>query len=207
MRLLTTLLALLLSSQVLAAEYFLNEEERAKLAPHPEVPGVINYWYPGVDLGSINNVLLGSVTLYFDDDSKYKEIDANEAKQISDAMRAAMVEAATGKVNIVSEPGPSTALLNVAITEIKLDKKKRGLLGYTPVGLVVTTAADLAGMRMELKNAKIEGEMVDAVTGDMLAIFRVENIPKEKGADSRTWNDVTRVFEDLMGKGIIAAKE
>ena len=206
MRVLITILALVFSCQLLAGEYFLDEAERAKLTPHSKVPGVLNHWFPDVDLGNYENMLFGGVTLYFSEDSKYKEIDPEEVKAISDGMRAAMVQATNGKINVAQEPGPSTLLLNVAIVKIKLAKKKRGLLGYTPVGLVVTTAQDMAGMRMKLRNAMVEGEVLDSQTGELLAIFRVEEIPKQEGAADRTWEDVTSVFEELMEKGIIAAK-
>ena len=52
----------------------------------------------------------------------------------------------------------------------------------------------------------VEGEVLDSQTGELLAIFRVEEIPKQEGAADRTWEDVTSVFEELMEKGIIAAK-
>ena len=78
-------------------------------------------------------------------------------------------------------PGEGAVLINVAITEINLQNKKRGLLGYTPVGLVTSTVGNLAGLRMQLRDAKIEGEVVDSVTGKVLVIFRVEDIANRDG--------------------------
>jgi len=207
MRLFIGILAVVFSSWLQAAESFLDESERATLTPHPEVAGVMRYVTPGTELGSYEAMLFGSVTLYFDDDSKEKGIDADEVKAITDALRASMVKATANRLTVAEAPGPKTALINLAITEIKLKNKKRGLLGYTPVGFVATAAADAAGLRVELKQARIEGELVDSVSGDVIAIFRVKDIPKQDGADSRSWDDVTTVFEILLQQGIIAAKK
>ncbi len=191
------------SSHSLAEVYFLDEAERAMLTPNKDVEGVLHHRMPDVDLGTYENLLFGNVSMYFDVKSKYKEIDPEEVNFIADGMRAAMAEA-SGGYSVVSEPGVSTSLMNGAITEIRLDKKKRGLLGYTPVGMVVTAAGDVAGLRKQLKNAKIEGELVDSQTGEKLAIFRVEDIPDEK--DDLDWEGVTRVFRDMLSQGVIAVK-
>jgi hypothetical protein len=205
---LIAVLALVMTGNVSGAQSFLSESERAQLTPNPEVPGVMRHVTPGVDPGDYNKVLFGSVTLYFAESSKAKDIDADEAKAISDSMQAAVVEAVegAGRMEIAEAPGPSTVLINVAITEINMQKKKRGLLGYTPVGLVATAAGELAGMtRMQLKDAKIEGELVDSVSGEVVAFFRVDEVPMKKGEKSRSWNDVTVIFEKLLEQGILAS--
>ena len=196
-------LALVFSGHLLAAEYFLDEAERAMLVPNKDVEGVLHHRMEGVELGSYDNLLFGGGTMYFHVKSRYKEIDPEEIKAISDGMRSAMAEAAGG-YSVVSEPGESTLLLNVAVTEIRLEKKKRGLLGYTPVGAVVTAAGDAAGLRKQLKSAKIEGELVDSQTGEKLAIFRVEDIPESK--ENQDWDGVTRVFRDMLSQGVVAVK-
>jgi len=209
MRVLIAVFAFAVAGHVFGAESFLSESERAKLTPNPDVPGVMHYVTPGMDQGDFDNILFGSVTLYFAESSKAKDIDADEAKSISDSMRAAVVEAvsAAGQWKIAEAPGPSTVLINVAITEIDMQNKKRGLLGYTPVGLVATAAGNLAGLRMQLKDAKIEGELVDSVSGDVVAYFRVDEIPPKAGEKSRTWNDVTVIFEKLMEQGLLASRK
>ena len=210
MRILIAVLTLVMAGHVFGAESFLSDSERAQLTPNPAVPGVMRYVTPGVDPGDYDKILFGSVTLYFAESSKAKDIDADEAKAISDSMQAAVVEAVAGagRMEIAEAPGPSTVLINVAITEINMQKKKRGLLGYTPVGLVATAAGELAGMtRMQLKDAKIEGELVDSVSGEVVAFFRVDEVPMKAGETSRSWDDVTVIFEKLLEEGILASRK
>ena len=210
MRTLIAVFALVLAGHVSGAESFLNESERAQLTPNPEVPGVMRHVTQGVGPGDYDKMLFGSVTLYFAESSKAKDIDADEAKAISDSMRAAVVKAVAGagSMEVAETPGPSTVLINVAITEIDMQKKKRGLLGYTPVGLVASAAGELAGMtRMQLKDANIEGELVDSVSGDVVALFRIDEVPKKKGEKSRSWDDVTTIFEKLLEEGIVTSRK
>ncbi|MBX3705318.1 MAG: DUF3313 family protein [Pseudomonadales bacterium] len=207
MRTMIAVSLLCLSASVSAAEHFLEADEIARLEPAPNVPGTSRYITPGVNPAAFDRLLVGSVTFYFDEDSKAKDMDADESKQISDAMKAALASAAAGNAQVVSEPGPSTALVNVAITEINMQNKKRGLLGYTPVGLVVTTAANLSGMRMQLKDARIEGEFVDSVSGERIAVFRVDQIGDWDDKKGLSWEDLRAGLESAVGKAIAATRQ
>lgn len=202
------IVTILVSTQLQAAESFLEESEVALLKPHPTVSGVMRYVSPGIELPRYNNILFGSVTMYFSASSKAKDIDADEAKAISDAMKQALVDAAktVPDVKVVGTPGPATILINVAITEITMADKKRGLFGYTPVGLVMTTAGNVAGMRIQLKDARIEGEVVDSVTGEVLTLFQVSEISPQDEKDTLSWGDVTQLFSTLLGQTLAAEK-
>ncbi len=200
------ILALLLSGGLQAAEHFLEPGEIENLKPHPDVPGVSRYITPGADPGSYEKIMVGGVTFYFAEKSKTKDIDADEMKKISDAMKAALVSAAVDKAEVVLSPGPNTALINVAITEINMQNKKRGLLGYTPIGLVASTAGNLAGMRIRLRGAKLEGEVVDSVTGDVISIFRVDEVGNFDDKKGMSWEDLRATLETSIAKGIAAAR-
>jgi len=53
-----------------------------------------------------DRLLIGSVTFFFAEDSNSKDIDADELKAISDALREAMKESVKERWEIVDEPGP-----------------------------------------------------------------------------------------------------
>jgi len=207
MKFFVSILAIVFSGQLLAAESFLTESEVAKLVAVPDLPGIQRYEKPGLKLGSYEKLLFGGVTLFFSDSSKSKGIDAAEVKEISDEMRAAMAQAAGSDIEVAEAPGPSTVIINVAITEIDLQNKKRGLLGYTPIGLVVTAAGNASGSRLQLKNAQIQGEMVDSVSGEVVAFFQISEIPMKKGEKTRSWDDVSATFEKLLEQRVIAVKK
>ncbi len=206
MKMLSVLVLVLLCGTLQAAENesFLDPSELAKLTPHPDVPGASRYITPGVDIEKYSKIIVGNVGFYYAPDSKSKEIDADAMKKVSDAMKAALVQAAANKREVVLTKGPGAALINIAVTDLILQNKKRGLLGYTPIGLVVTTTGNLAGMRIQLKNAKIEGEVVDSVTGEVLSIFRVDSIGNWDDKKGMSWDDLRETFQDSVSKALTA---
>jgi hypothetical protein len=129
-------------------------------------------------------------------------MDADEIGQISDAMKIALVEVASTRWQIVYRPGPDTAQINVAVTGIKMKNKKRGLLGYTPIGLIATTAGNLAGMRLTLTDAQLQGEVIDAQTGDLVSIFAVDRIREFDNEKGMSWEDVRLAFIDAASRAL-----
>ena len=206
MKMLVALGLLSFAGTLMAAEHFLEPDELSKLQPSPDIPGVSRYIYPGVDPSAYSKIIVGGVTFFFSEKSKSKGVDANEMKQISDAMKAALVSAAADKMDVVLTKGPGAALVNVAITEIDIQNKKRGLLGYTPIGLIVTTAGNLTGMRAHLKNARIEGEFVDSVSGEPIAVFRIDEIGNWDDKKGLSWEDLRASLESSVAKGLAASR-
>lgn len=187
---LATLVGIVLAAPALAAERLLTPEEEGMLQASSTVPGAKLYtaaeWQPG----KYNKVLIGSVTIYFSDDSKSKEIDPDTLKALSDEMRAIVATSVGRYVEVVTEPGPGVALLNFAIVDLKMKNKKRGLLGYTPVGFVVTSAANASGARLTLAGAKIQSESVDSVSGAVLGMSQVDEIQQLDADKEMTWEDI-----------------
>lgn len=196
------ILALVFCAAPHAAERFLDAAEIEKLAPHPDVSGVLRYVTPGRDPAAYPKLIVGSVSFYFAEKSKTKSIDADEMKTISDALKSAMVEAAAEKREVVLTKGPGAALVNLAVTEINMQNKKRGLLGYTPVGLVVSTTANMAGLRIQLKDAHIEGEVVDSVTGEVISVFRLEELENIDGKKNLSWDDLVGSFKAALSRAL-----
>jgi hypothetical protein len=132
--------------------------------------GVQRWESPSFDRAKYTRVIIEPITIFIAADSKYKGIDADDLKTLADGFRTALIDALEPDYPVVEKAGSGTLVARLAITNVKLKKKKRGLLGYTPVGMVVTAAKDAAGKRIELVDAGIEAELVDAMTGDQLAV-------------------------------------
>ena len=128
-----------------AADQLFTPEEEGMLQPSDKVDGAKVYTSSDWDAETYRKVLIGSVTVYFADDSKSKEIDPDTLKALTDEMKSIVATSAGRYAEVVNEPGPGVALINLAIVDLKMKNKKRGLLGYTPVGFVVTSAANAAG--------------------------------------------------------------
>lgn len=201
--LICTLLALSPMS-VLADDSFLEPQETALLKPDPDVPGLKNYAFPGTDLGDYSKVVIGNITLFYAQDSKAKDIDVKEMAEITKALHEALAGALGQHFEVVDKPGPGNMLMNVAVTNLKMKNKKRGLLGYTPVGLVATTAGNLAGKRVVIGHASLQGEFVDGVSGDSLSIFQVDQVKNLDDKKQLSWEDVRLTLKDMADRAIKA---
>ena len=158
-----------------------------------DIPGAKIYRKPGFDTPSYTKVLIDPIEIWVAKDSKYKGLDADESKAIADTLRQILTRELEPEYPVVNEPGAGVLGIRIAITNVYMKKKKRGLLGYTPVGIAVTAAKDLAGMRMELKRATIEAEFIDGGSSERLAalIHPLGTGKKEK----LSWEKIGQNFE------------
>ncbi|MGB5398191.1 MAG: DUF3313 family protein, partial [Gammaproteobacteria bacterium] len=84
--------------------------------------------------------------------------------------------------------------VRAAITNVHMAKKKRGLLGYTPVGFVVTAAQDAAGARVSLKNAVLEMELLDSQSNERVGVL-VDKTPTTADKKELSWDSITATFD------------
>ena len=61
-------------------------------------------------------------------------------------------------------------------------------------------------MRIRLRDAKLEGEVVDSVTGDVISIFRVDEVGNFDDKKGMSWEDLRATLETSIAKGIAAAR-
>lgn len=136
--------------------------------PHPEYAGSMLYMKPGLDLTVYSKILIDPIEIWVDPNSKYKGLDPDESKKIADSLRYVLTRELEPEYPVVGQVGPGVFGIRLAITNVNMKKKKRGLLGYTPAGFALTAAADMAGLRMDLDKATIEAEFIDAVSGELV---------------------------------------
>jgi len=153
--------------------------------------GAYRYESPGLDLSSYDRVIIAPVEIWIHPKSKYKGSSPDDLKLISDTFINSLVSELEPAYPVVSKAGPGTMLVRLAITDVKMKKKKRGLLGYTPIGIIVTAAKDVAGSRVSLQSAGIEAELLDAQTGERLAVLVDKGLkaPKDK-KEKLSWDDI-----------------
>ena len=163
-------------------------EGEVKLEPHPELPKVYRFVAPGTDLKNFTKVMLEPIEVWVHQHSPYKGMNADDIRALSERLVTVMQEELEPDYPVVSRAGPGVAVARIAITDIKLKKKKRGLLGYTPIGFVATTAMDAAGKRLSLIDAKIESEVLDGSGGARVAVL--VDFSFEKGEAKNDWGDV-----------------
>jgi hypothetical protein len=157
-----------------------------------EFPGALVYRKPDVKV-SYTKVLIDPIEIWVAEDSEYKGIDPDEVKVIADSLRQIIVKELEPEYQVVEEPGEGVLGIRLAITNVYIKTKKRGLLGYTPIGFVVTTIGNLAGLRTELNKATIEAELLDGGTNEQLAAV-IDPLGSD-GMEEASWEELGKRLE------------
>lgn len=164
--------------------------------PDPQRPGASIYTAPGVSLKGYSKVYLDPVLVFYSRDSKYQGIDPNELSAVTEHLRAALKKSLEPKYPIVDAPGPDVIRLRVAITNLMAEKKKRGILGYTPVGFVVGGVKNMAtaGPNIKLVSGTLEAELLDP-SGKQLAVITDPLLAGETKEEALTWNKIAELLD------------
>jgi hypothetical protein len=126
-------------------------------------------------------------------------------KQLVDTARMATIERLeAGNWAVVDEPGPNVVYMRWAIDELYLKKKKRGILSYTPIGIVVhaTVQASIRDLwkKIDIVELGLKIEWVDSVSGEVLSAGKVKRgIRKSKGqkAELVSWEELDALFRTI----------
>ena len=167
-----------------------------ELVPDEQRPDSMKYRVPGANLKDYTKFMIDPIEIWYAPDSKYKGIEPDTLKAIADSLRDTIVYELEPDWPVVSRPGPGVLGIRMAVTNVHAKKKKRGLLGYTPAGLVVTTAIAAAGKNISLEDAVIEIEFIDSATNERLAVVisRTADWPTSiKGKTS--WEEIQTTLE------------
>jgi len=150
-------------------------------------------------LAKYDKIMIDQPEIWIDPDSKYRGTKPDNIKAIADLMR----ENLTAKVidrgyEVVDEPGPDVLYIRVAMTDLYLKKKKRGILGYTPVGAVAKLGVDAIRdmmKKIDIIEVAIQMEFQDSVTQEVLGAIIIKRGARK---DKETGQKLTRFdFREL----------
>ena len=153
-----------------------------------------------------NAVFVDQPEIFVAADSKYKGAKGDQLKALADVARLATMDRLEANgYTVATEPGRDTLYFRWAITDLYLQKKKRGILSYTPVGFVVhaTTQAAVRDLwkKIDIAELSIEAEFSDFVTGEILgaAVSTQLGMRKASGqkADLVSWQELDALFQTL----------
>jgi hypothetical protein len=170
-------------------------EDPPALTTDAQRPGARSYIAAGRDLRGFSRVAIDPVLVWYSPESKYQGIEPNELAAVANGLREILVEQLEPRYAVVKTEGPGVLQVRLAITNVVAQKKKKGLLGYTPVGLVAGAVKGLASSapNIDLGAAVIEAELLDG-DGKRLAVF-VEPLADGKGkAEALTWESIGTVM-------------
>ncbi len=126
--------------------------------------------------GRITNytaVIIDQPEIFIAPNSKYKGMKPDDMKALADAFRTSLSQALAQDFMIVEQAGPNVLYVRFALTNLQLKKKKKGLLSFTPVGLVAGVAksaltSDIT-KKIDLKGLVMEMEVLDSNSEQQLA--------------------------------------
>lgn len=159
------------------------------------------YRPPGAfeQLAKYNKVMIDQPEIWIDPDSKYRGAKPDNLKAIADLVRENLSAAVVAKgYQVVEEAGPDVLYIRVALTDLYLQKVKRGIFAYTPIGFVIKAGAD--GVRewmskIDVIEVAIQIELQDSVTEVVFAAIIVKRGSRK---DRETDQKLTRYDFDQL---------
>jgi hypothetical protein len=159
--------------------------------------------------GRFNSVLVDQPEIFIAEDSRYKGAKGDHLKQLADVARFAMIERLeAGGWPVADEAGPGVAYMRWAISDLYLKKKKRGLLSYTPVGMVVHTTSQAAvkdlWKKIDIVELGLKMEVIDSVNQEILAAGIARRGTRKtngKEAELVTWEELDALFKTVGERG------
>jgi len=168
-------------------------EGKIDLSPVPDKQGAYRYIKADLDLKKYNKIIIEPVEVWLHPQSEYKGIEPNTVKAMADSFAQILVNELEPEYGVVGQVGDDTLVVRLAIMGLKTKKKKRGLLGYIPVALVVSALNTNALERVSLIDAGIEAEVLDSSTGERLAVLvdtGIRTPTSENAGKKLTWQDI-----------------
>jgi hypothetical protein len=146
-------------------------DDYSSLKPDPDQKGAKIYLKPDADLGMYDKIIFDPIEIFYAPDTKYKGISPDELKLLADTFRDLMVKELEPKYPVIQTPGKGVLRARLAITNVKMKKKKRSVLGYMPIGAALTAVKDIAGLRVILSASMIEAELIDSETNETIGLL------------------------------------
>ncbi|OUR63819.1 hypothetical protein A9Q79_08655 [Methylophaga sp. 42_25_T18] len=168
-------------------------EGQVDLSPVPDKKGAYRYIKSDLDLKKYSKIIIEPVEVWLHPESEYKGIEPDTMKAMADSFAQILVNELEPEYGVVGQVADDTLVVRLAIMGLKTKKKKRGLLGYIPVALVVSALNTDALERVSLIDAGIEAEILDSVTGERLAVLvdtGIRTPEAEKGGKKLSWKDI-----------------
>ncbi len=152
-------------------------------------------------MAKYSKVMVDQPYIFVDPDSKSKGMKPDTMTSIAEMLRAAVSAGIGDQYEVVEEKGEGVLYWRWAITNMYLQKPKRNLLSFTPVGVVAYAAksglSDFVD-KNKLVDLRLEAEVLDSVTGELFVAMTIERgTRKDKTSkiteDPATWEELFAV--------------
>ena len=139
-----------------------------------EAPNVWRYLAPGGTerIAAYNAVMIDQPEILIAEDSDYRGGKPRHMEALAETFREGLIDALSQDYTIVEEPGPNVMYASMALSDVHLKKKKKRLIGYTPIGLVGGAVAGAAtsdlAKKADLESAVLEFEVFDSTSEERI---------------------------------------
>jgi len=184
----------ILSSPLNAAQNSGFLDDYSGMKADPDRSGAMVYRKDGVSLGAYDKIVISPIEIFYHPKTKYKGVSPDEMKVLADTFSTIITNELEPEYPVVNSSGKGVLVVRLAITNLKMKKKKRGLLGYMPIGAAITALKDVAGKRIKLSDATIEAELLDGVTGERLGTLTDSLAQSIKKGEKPSWESLTNAL-------------
>ena len=173
------------------------------LQHHDDIEGALYWRAPGAK--AYDRVILPQPEIFLHPDSKYKGIKPDQMKVLADTLREQFAIEISDRYPIVTEPGPTTVVVRVALSGMYMKKSRFRIWNVTPVGMSGYLVKNAVGKNVSLVEATLEAEALDSLSSDRLGVFvHKKGQHKDKERDLKeeksSWDEI---YEGL----VVAAKD
>ena len=166
-------------------------------------PGDLAYIAPNAlkRLATYKAVMVDQPEILFSPDSPIKGMKPDDLKALSEALRDTLSGSlAEGGYSVAQKPGPGVVYLRVALTDVMVEKKKRGLLAYTPAGAVIKAGSDLVKEtfnKVDFVETTFQAEIVDSMSNDVLAALVAPRGTRKAEGQKETRIDMDEMQQNM----------
>jgi len=174
------MLACGLANVAAAVDYtqtFLSNYSKLVATPLPNGATDLLYTVPGASerAAKYTAVMIDQPEILISPKSDYQGAKPADLEAISEQVRKDLSDTLkAGGYGVVESPGPNVLYIRAAVTDLMLQRKKRRLLAYTPVGFVLKAGADAMRDMMEkydIMGVAAQGQLTDSQSNEVMAEF------------------------------------
>lgn len=145
---------------------FLSDYSKLKKVDVNDGSDLMRYISEQVKGGKYAKVMFDPVS-YYPAPKKTSNITKQVLSDISSYFNNTFAKTALANVEVVNRPGPDTLRIKMAITSVNVEDSSLAVYQYIPIAFVITAASGgLSEMNVKFR---MEAEVVDSLTGEVLA--------------------------------------
>ncbi len=164
----------------------------------PDDPALV-YRNPDADLKKYDKYILDPVKIWYTDDNSLKDIPKEDLHHFALLLKVKVIEALRREnFSRVHKPGPGVLRIRTALTEAEKSNVYLDIFStIAPQGRILSSGKKLAsGTHSFVGKAGMEGELLDAETGERLAAM----VDRRGGGKTlegslNSWDDVEKAIE------------